>query len=249
MVESTTTPDSIYSNNALTSSSFKKILETSVSSVSNCQNGNCSTPNILKFDLLNITASNLNEILDIMSAQTTGDLTGCLIKCFNNGQCQQNPITRMYGCLCNQYFFGSQCESDIRPCSKYPCLNNGVCSNVFTSNEIANFQCACKNSYFGVYCENQVDPCQNKTCANGYCINNGSVPYCKCLNNYYGNECELEMAAIKVVRGVRMSTLIICFLCISLLVSIIILNDICGIFIKKGKKTVKKSYSKSEFHA
>jgi Tfp pilus assembly major pilin PilA len=95
----------------------------------------------------NRTGSQLNEVL----TNYTGDLSACLANCSNQGICILNSL-QQYICECNQYRTGKSCQSDTRPCSSNPCLNNGLC--IDTNNQTLSFQCICSNSslFYGTYC-------------------------------------------------------------------------------------------------
>ena len=41
------------------------------------------------------------------------------------------------------------------PCKSNPCLNEGVCSNIY-SDESPKFNCTCPDGYDGKTCENRV---------------------------------------------------------------------------------------------
>ena len=146
-----------------------------------------------------------------------------------------------YSCKCFIHFIGSSCQTDSRPCSKYPCLNNGTCLN--TNINETEFECKCKNNFYGLYCENKIDLCQNQTCSNnGRCIMNNSLTTCKCNNGFNGDNCELENESIKILRGIRIVSLLICAITIGLTVFLIIFND-CWNYLIKSKKRSKKFQS------
>ena len=74
----------------------------------------------------NNTGTQLNGILETY----IGDLTGCLANCSNQAVCMLDTQQK-YICQCKEFKNGLSCQSDTRPCSSNPCLNNGVCSNVY----------------------------------------------------------------------------------------------------------------------
>jgi len=188
---------------------------------------------------INNTGYQLNEIL----ASYTGDLSACLANCSNQGFCVLDSLMNKYICQCNQYRMGKACQTDLRPCSSNPCLNNGTCSNI---NNDTSFECECQNPnlFYGIYCENKLDLCQNNTnvCASpsqGYCIVNGSQPMCKCLMGYTGVRCE-NKSTFLVVRKyiIDLSTLIAIIVLISFML-LVLFFDYTRYFMKI--KPIKKS--------
>jgi hypothetical protein len=113
---------------------------------------------------------------------------------------------QQYTCECNQFRTGSSCQTDLRPCSSNPCLNNGTCSNIINNNNKRSFQCTCQYVFYGINCENKLDLCQNNTelCINkqGYCIMNGTRPICKCLLDYSGIKCEIMSTSLVVKNAI-----------------------------------------------
>jgi hypothetical protein len=152
----------------------------------------------------------LNEIL----ANYTGDLSACLANCSNHGFCKFDSVMNKYMCQCDQYRMGRACQTDSRPCSSNPCLNNGTCSNM---NNDTSFECTCQDSnlFYGIYCENNLDLCQiNNTnvcvsLSQGYCIMNGSQPMCKCLMGYSGVNCEVISTFVIIRKYIVDSSTII----------------------------------------
>ena len=88
------------------------------------------------------------------------DLSACLKNCSNNGLCLLNTTNQKYSCQCFTHFNGISCQFDTRPCSKYPCLNNGTCLN--TNLNTSEFKCQCQLNYFGLNCETKIDLCKNQ---------------------------------------------------------------------------------------
>ena len=187
---------------------------------------------------LNNTGGQLNVVI----ATYTGDLSACLSNCSNQGICILDSLMNTYICQCNQYRNGLSCQSDTRPCSSGPCLNNGTCLNLNLNS--TEFECQCKLNYYGVFCENKIDLCQNQTCSNnGYCFINNTQPICKCLNGYNGDTCELEKVSVKILRVVRTSSILICGSTIGFTIFLVVSNDIWNFFLIKKKKK-QKVYSK-----
>ena len=147
---------------------------------------------------LNNTGSQLNGIL----ATYTGDISSCLANCSNQGICVLDS-NQQYICQCNQYRTGLSCQSDTRPCSSGPCLNNGICSNI---NNETSFQCTCQmNLYYGQYCENKIDLCLNNSTKciknQGYCVMNSTQAICKCFSDFSGPNCEIESTSYVVRKS------------------------------------------------
>ena len=172
-------------------------------------------------------------------------MTPCLTNCSNNGICLLNSTLDKYSCNCSNNFNGESCQFDLRPCSKYPCLNNGTCINKnVNTNE---FECKCLTNYYGIYCENKKDLCLNETCSNnGYCfVNDSNLPFCNCFNGYDGHKCDLEGSSVKVLKNVRIISILICAFIFVFVIFLIISNDIWNYcMIKKQTKTFteKKIY-------
>ncbi len=195
---------------------------------------------VVSFSIKN---ESISQLLDILTQQTS-DISGCLLQCSSQGQCQLNQNTQMYECGCKTYFSGSACQYDSRPCSSGPCLNNGTCTNVQGLNSTLSFQCECQNTYYGENCEKQIDICQNKTCnGKGYCFNSQNEPKCKCFSGYSGDECDLTSATVKLVQSVQFTSSLVCFIVIGTTILILILNDLWNCFIRKRNKTNSKNKS------
>jgi hypothetical protein len=186
----------------------------------------------------NNAGNQLNNIL----ANYTGDLSACLSNCSNQGICKLNSL-QQYICECNQYKTGAACQSDSRPCSNNPCLNNATCLNVMNQTK---FQCECSNPnlYFGIYCENKFDLCQNSSvCFNnqGYCIVNGTQPMCKCLMGYSGVNCEILSTALAAKKVITKTTTIFAIIVMVCFVMIVIFFDYTKFFLMKNEKKNKNN--------
>ena len=198
--------------------------------------------NSLNFDLDNISPSDA-QVINIILTNYPYDLTPCLTNCTNQGMCHLDLTTKKYLCKCNENFIGSTCQSDTRPCAKNACLNNGTCANLAND---TTFVCECQQNYFGVNCENEFNICQNKSCsANGRCANNQGTPTCICFTGYYGENCEMEASFTKVVRDVKLTSILICAFSIGFCVTLIILNDVWSIFIRKANAKHVRNSSRS----
>ena len=101
-----------------------------------------STNEIRKFSFhYNLSSSSDFQQISNVLINYQYDLTPCLTNCSNNGICLLNSTLDKYSCNCSDNFNGESCQFDLRPCSKYPCLNNGTCINKnVNTNE---FECKC----------------------------------------------------------------------------------------------------------
>ncbi len=157
-----------------------------------------------------------------------------------------------YVCQCNQYKTGASCQTDSRPCSSSPCLNNGTCSD---TNNNTSFYCTCQNSlYFGVNCEHQVDLCLNNTeiCheSHGYCIMNETKPVCKCFMDFSGINCETMSTSLVVKKAIINVSTIVAILVMVCFMIIILGFDYTKYFLMKNQVlTVKKQeINKFQYH-
>ena len=187
----------------------------------------------------NNTGSQLNNIL----SNYAGDLSACLKNCSNQGICTLNSLQE-YICECNHYRTGKSCQSDSRPCSGNPCLNNGTCVN---TNNQTSFQFDCSSLFYGTYCENKIDLCMNSTiCFNnqGYCKVNGSQPVCNCILGYSGVNCEIISSSLAVRKSIINAASIIAIIVITCYIFTIIGFDFTKYFLMKNKKQVQKKNQK-----
>jgi preprotein translocase subunit SecG len=153
---------------------------------------------------------------------------------------------QQYICECNQYKTGGACQSDSRPCSSNPCLNNATCLNVINQMNQSKFQCNCSNPnlYYGIFCENKFDLCQNSSvCFNnqGYCVVNDTQPMCKCLMGYSGVNCEILSSALSAKKVITKTTTIIAIVVMGLFILLVIFFDYTKYFLMKNKKSIKKN--------
>ena len=161
--------------------------------------------------------------------KTDKDILACLTNCSNNGLCLLNKTNEKYSCRCFNNFNGISCQLDARACSKYPCLNNGTCLNT----NLNDFECQCNLNYFGLNCENKIELCQNQTCSGqGYCFENNSQSYCKCFIGYNGDKCEVENVSVKILRGVKLVSILICAFTIGFTIFLLVSNDVWNFFEK-----------------
>jgi hypothetical protein len=196
------------------------------------------------FSSLFVTNSaNFTQVLSILSDEK-GDSNGCLQNCSSFGICVLN--NGIIGCQCFEYFTGSSCQYDTRPCVSNPCLNNGTCIN--NANETTSlFECECKNTFYGLNCENQIDICQNDTCnQHGYCYTEQNFPKCKCFTSYSGDVCEIESSYVKVVKSVQLTSTIISVIVLGLAVFSVISNDTFNYFTRSLNKNSSKTSVKKK---
>jgi len=206
-----------------------------------------SLSSIVYFSFINAS----NKLNDILSSYT-GDLSACLANCSNRGVCVLNSL-QQYVCECNQFRTGASCQTDSRPCSSNPCLNNGTCSNM---NDNTSFNCTCQNPelYHGTYCENKNDLCKNnpKVCYNsqGFCVMNGTQPMCKCLMDYSGINCEIMSTSLAVKKAIIDVSTIIAIAVMMCYVILILCFDYTKYFLFKNQKPIKKKkqIEKAHYH-
>jgi hypothetical protein len=187
----------------------------------------------------NSSGSQLNGVLSAY----TGDLSGCLENCSNQGFCVLNSL-QQYICHCNEYKTGKACQYDLRPCSSNPCLNNGTCSNIMNNNE-SSFRCICQsNLYYGTFCENKVDVCLNTSylciMGQGYCILNGTQPACKCLKGYSGTKCEIQSTSLAATKAIINVSSIVAIMVLVSFVILILFFDYTKYCLMKNNKYSKK---------
>ena len=134
------------------------------------------------------------------------------------------------------YFSGASCQTDTRPCSKYPCMNDGVCADLGLS-----FTCTCQSIFYGTYCENKVDLCLNSSCVKnqGKCFMNGTEALCSCFQGYAGLNCESLSESLKVTKTLISLASILAFVILSLFVFGVILMDCLKYFVIKDKRIRK----------
>ena len=162
--------------------------------------------------------------------------------------CKLDPLTQKFICSCNQYFTGSKCNIDTRPCSYGPCLNNATCTN--TNLTSAGYVCECNEFYTGANCETQIDLCQNETCSsNGKCGIVDNKPKCKCFQYYSGEKCETKDEFIQTIKKVRYGSAIIAIIFVILFYSIIAFSDFLNYFIhKKNKSKIQPKRNKPKIY-
>ena len=196
----------------------------------------------------------IEKLLNLLS-NSTFDLSGCLRSCSNRGTCPFNIQTQTFKCDCDQYFTGSSCQYDTRPCSlNGQCLHNGLCSNTMSAN--VSYECKCSGNFTGTNCETFSNVCQSETCSsNGHCyVNEANEWSCKCYTDYSGDKCETANTLVKVVKYAKTSSLVVFLSVICTFTFLIVANDILNIFCPKSKlikkilKTQRPKVEKFEYH-
>jgi Notch-like protein len=205
------------------------------------------------FQLTNLT--NQTQLLSILSTYTN-DLSACLTNCSNKGTCMFNTQISKYVCLCQEFYNGTACQLDIRPCANLICLNSGQC----VEDTLTSASCNCSLGFYGSQCQYEYNPCMNVTCSNrGYCFTNDTtttsnknttssttkMTQCKCYADYEGEQCEIEKIFAKFVRYVTLSSLIIVLTCLAVTVLIIVGNDVWTCLIRKTAAR-SKNYKKKD---
>ena len=79
--------------------------------------------------------------------------------CQNKASCTSTG-NGIYNCSCPVDFTGKNCSIKIVPCKSNPCLNNGICNDVYGRGPPM-FQCKCLYEYYGRRCE--LEKGKNKT--------------------------------------------------------------------------------------
>lgn len=177
----------------------------------------------------------MENIIDYLMAKN--DIYGVLMNCSSNGLITYNFEENLY-CACNQYFAGTACETDLKPCSRDPCLNNSTCIDELTDNT---FTCLCDHSrYYGKRCEYQIDHCQNETCSNhGTCKEYFNNYKCNCFYLYEGEKCEKEAYKLKLLRKVIKGSMITAIIVIISLYLFTIFIDFSSYYMKNTTKVPK----------
>ena len=188
-------------------------------------------------------STNINVIL----SNATYDINGCLLSCSNQGECVLNMITSQYECVCIEFFSGKSCKKDIRPCSSYPCLNQGRCLNHIANMSLnASFTCECFYPYYGRNCQFKIELCSNITCSgNGFCVFVGNATQCQCKQYFSGNECEVVSSKLKTMKIIISTATIATVLVFVAFVFMVLACDytsfLQGKFKPKRRKTVRAS--------
>jgi hypothetical protein len=198
----------------------------------------------LTFDsslIINLFSTNnagveLNNVL----TNYTGGLSECLANCSHQGICVLNSFEQ-YVCQCNQFRMGASCQTDSRPCSSNPCLNNGTCSNL---NNSTSFYCTCQNPdlFYGIYCENKKDLCKNNAekCfkSQGFCIMNETQPLCKCFIDYSGSNCEIMSTSLFVRKSIINVSTLIAILVLVIFIVLLFCFDFTKYFFTKNHRLI-----------
>lgn len=133
---------------------------------------------------------------------TSKDISACLTNCSGNGVCALDSNYNFY-CACAEFYTGKTCDKDIRPCSAWPCLWNGNCTNLMNGTA-PSFVCSCPYPYYGRNCQLKINLCQNSTCVpkQGSCKVNGTTPYCDCFIGFSGDNCQILSSQLQTAKTV-----------------------------------------------
>ena len=181
------------------------------------------------------------------------DMSACMSNCSDNGVCKFS--NNKYSCLCFPDYVGEKCQINSRPCTHYPCLNNGECTDILnvnqtilTNQKVWDFSCNCSKFFFGQRCESKINVCQNETCSgNGHCFDNSSEATCKCFIYFSGPQCNIEESKLKIIKQVVSVTAITAILLISAFYLSFFIMDIfkfTSIFQVKNTKVSRKELPK-----
>ena len=188
-----------------------------------------NAPTILKFaNISALSEKQIQEVIQILE-NSAFDMTGCLRSCSNNGECPFDSSVNAFVCKCDPNFIGHACQTDTRPCSHVPCLNNGTCMHVNVNDTLStsSYKCECASNFYGGHCEFKADICQNKTCSsNGYCVDGGGEPKCKCFFGFYGDSCKEVSQMQKIRNTIKLSSVLISAGSICALALLLIVCDV-----------------------
>ncbi|RNA40014.1 neurogenic locus notch -like protein [Brachionus plicatilis] len=187
---------------------------------------------IPKFDSLDDLES--DQAANLLTSKM--DIGDCLSNCSNNGKCILE--NNKFQCECDSFYIGPSCETDVRPCSSNPCLNNSTCKNQMSERK---YLCECQKNtqsnsylYYGFSCENKVDVCKNETCSSkGNCVDIDNKPKCECFYLYSGDYCEIESQTQKTIKKAIKTSSIIAIIFIATIFLFFIILDFSNLFIWK----------------
>ena len=220
-----------------------------------------SAPTSTIIQIINVISPNVSFNFDqLTSSQTLNllnsnyDLSGCIVNCSNSGSCKFDLNKNEFYCLCDSiYLSGSACQTDTRPCSSNPCLNNATCVDytnsksynmTLTSN--SSFNCLCNKYYAGSFCESKIDICQNETCSgNGNCKDVNDQPKCECFAMYLGDKCDTQSSELKAVKAIISFASIVAIISVIVFYSCILCIDLTKFCFRRGKFDSKYRHFKN----
>ncbi len=186
------------------------------------------------------TTLNMSDNLEISDILQKGyTISECMSNCSNNGLCKYQAGLA-YRCDCFPDYIGDKCQVNRRPCSSVPCLNNGSCTEMITSNGDYNFTCDCLEYYSGSRCElfDLSGLCESLACEHGVCMIDKKTlqANCSCYPNYNGTRCENALPMVHVIKTVTKTSTIIAIVFISSFYILMLALDLANLF--RPKRTV-----------
>ena len=173
-------------------------------------------------------------------------MSGCIVNCSNHGTCKFDSAGNKFTCVCEGFYTGAACQTDLRACSSNPCMNNATCVDVYSNSTSNNsslgswtFSCECQKSYEGVFCQNKINICANETCSsNGVCEDVNNVPKCKCFSMYDGEKCNIQSSELKAVKTMISMTSVIAIIVLICFYLIILIMDLIEYWARSKRRTL-----------
>ncbi|UJR11315.1 hypothetical protein I4U23_015496 [Adineta vaga] len=206
--------------------SHKSIHETTEITVHSTQIVETTTNDLLQPTILSTFTSTISYLHTTYQTYTTTMLTTEGTTLTNNKTNGLSSIFLIPPPCMNPYTIGLQCNISSTVCDMLkPCLNNGTCTNMNTSD--FGYNCSCPSEFIGARCEFDHRVCKEDTCLNnGICNKTSNTTFncncstdwqgicrllshnysCECLgDNYSGRQCEITATKISVYRIVSKS--------------------------------------------
>jgi hypothetical protein len=179
----------------------------------------------------------------ILSAETLE--SGFLISQMNLNQTLDFLGNHLVENNCLTSCSGKSCQTDLLKCASHPCLNNGTCTDIISTQDnstIYSFNCSCSQYYTGTSCENKIDICANETCSqNGYCKDVDHVATCECFYLIRGEHCDQPSTAKVLQQSVVDSSTVIALVRIACFYSLFVLLDLARLFpgVRRATRRIK----------